>query len=164
LYRSAWYYQEHRREHRPVRQRIKEIAETRVRYGYNRIYILLRREGWKDNGSGYIAFIRKRDLTYIANDRAEVNPLPERIQVGNGSDFISKDLDRWAYENKVTLDYSSPGKPTDNPFIESFNGTFRDECLNVNNTVYSSLELGMAMETRMQEAKVIFSWWCRVSF
>jgi putative transposase len=37
-----------------------------------------------------------------------------------------------AYENKVTLDYSRPGKPTDNPFIESFNGSFLDECLNVN--------------------------------
>ena len=37
-----------------------------------------------------------------------------------------------AYENKVTLDFSRPGKPTDNPFIESFNGSFRDECLNVN--------------------------------
>ena len=41
-------------------------------------------------------------------------------------------MDRWAYENKVTLDYSRPGKPTDNPFIESFNGSFKDECLNVN--------------------------------
>jgi putative transposase len=40
LYRSAWYYQHHRREDRPVRERIKEIASTRVRYGYNRIYIL----------------------------------------------------------------------------------------------------------------------------
>jgi putative transposase len=58
--------------------------------------------------------------------------VPERIQVDNGSEFISKDFDRWAYENKVTLDYSRPGKPTDNPFIESFNGSFRDECLNVN--------------------------------
>ena len=57
---------------------------------------------------------------------------PERIQVDNGSEFISKDFDRWAYENNVTLDYSRPGKPTDNPFIESFNGSFRDECLNVN--------------------------------
>ena len=37
-----------------------------------------------------------------------------------------------AYDNKVTLDFSRPGKPTDNPFIESFNGSFRDECLNVN--------------------------------
>lgn len=56
--------------------------------------------------------------------------VPDRIQVDNGSEFISKDLDKWAYENKVTLDYSRPGKPTDNPFIESFNGSFRDECLN----------------------------------
>ena len=45
---------------------------------------------------------------------------------------ISKVLDRWAYENIVTLDFSGPGKPTDNAFIESFNGSFRDECLNVN--------------------------------
>jgi putative transposase len=52
--------------------------------------------------------------------------------VDNGSEFISKDFDKWAYENKVTLDFSRPGKPTDNPFIESFNGSFRDECLNVN--------------------------------
>ena len=49
-----------------------------------------------------------------------------------GSEFISKALDRWAYDNQVTLDFSRPGKPTDNPFIESFNGSFRDECLNVN--------------------------------
>jgi len=41
-------------------------------------------------------------------------------------------LDKWAYENDVILDFSRPGKPTDNPFIESFNGSFRDECLNVN--------------------------------
>jgi putative transposase len=55
-----------------------------------------------------------------------------RIQVDNGSEFISKVMDKWAYENQVTLDFSRPGKPTDNPFIESFNGSFRDECLNVN--------------------------------
>jgi len=55
---------------------------------------------------------------------------PGRIQVDNGSEFISKALDKWAYENKVTLDFSRPGKPTDNPYIESFNGSFRDECLN----------------------------------
>jgi putative transposase len=56
--------------------------------------------------------------------------VPERIQVDNGSEFISKALDKWAYDNKVILDFSRPGKPTDNPFIESFNGSFRDECLN----------------------------------
>ncbi|MCC9169222.1 integrase core domain-containing protein, partial [Pontibacter harenae] len=58
--------------------------------------------------------------------------LPKRIQVDNGSEFISKALDKWAYDNKVTLDFSRPGKPTDNAFIESFNGSFRDECLNTN--------------------------------
>lgn len=55
---------------------------------------------------------------------------PERIMLDNGSEFISKALDKWAYQNGVTLDFSRPGKPTDNPFIESFNGSFRDECLN----------------------------------
>ncbi len=64
--------------------------------------------------------------------KTEHKIIPERIQVDNGSEFISKDFDRWAYENKVILDYSRPVKPTDNPFIESFNGSFRDECLNVN--------------------------------
>ena len=64
--------------------------------------------------------------------KRENDTIPKRIQVDNGSEFISKDFDRWAYENGVVLDYSRPGKPTDNPFIESFNGSFRDECLNVN--------------------------------
>ena len=57
---------------------------------------------------------------------------PKRIQVDNGSEFISKDFDRWAYENQLTLDYSRTGKPTYTPFIESFNGSFRDESLNTN--------------------------------
>lgn len=56
--------------------------------------------------------------------------LPARIQTDNGSEFISLAMDRWAYEHRVVLDYSRPGKPTDNPYIESFNGSFRDECLN----------------------------------
>lgn len=57
--------------------------------------------------------------------------VPRRLQTDNGSEFISKALDRWAYENQVTMDFSRPGKPTDNHFIESFNGSFRDECLNI---------------------------------
>ena len=58
--------------------------------------------------------------------------IPLRVQVDNGAEFVSKTLDKWTYENRVTLDFSRPGKPTDNPFIESFNGSFRDECLNTN--------------------------------
>ena len=66
-------------------------------------------------------------LEQICRERGLV---PARIQTDNGSEFISKEMDRWAYENGVVMDYSRPGKPTDNPFIESFNGSFRDECLN----------------------------------
>ncbi|SDK05676.1 putative transposase [Bradyrhizobium sp. Rc2d] len=43
---------------------------------------------------------------------------------------MSRDLDLWAYQRGVTLDFSRPGKPTDNVFIEAFNGRFRAECLN----------------------------------
>ena len=50
----------------------------------------------------------------------------------NGSEFISKAMERWAYENGVELDFSRPGRPTDNAKVESFNGRLRDECLNVN--------------------------------
>ena len=55
---------------------------------------------------------------------------PKSIRVDNGSEFISRDLDLWAYQKGVILDFSRPGKPTDNAFIESFYGMFRQECLN----------------------------------
>jgi putative transposase len=55
---------------------------------------------------------------------------PQTIRVDNGPEFVSKSLDWWAYFNGVKLDFSRPGKPTDNAFIESFNGKFRQECLN----------------------------------
>jgi putative transposase len=71
--------------------------------------------------------VRTMDQVY-----QEYGRLPLRIQADNGSEFISKEVDRWAYEHHVTLDYSRPGRPTDNPFIESFNGSLRDECLNTN--------------------------------
>jgi len=57
---------------------------------------------------------------------------PKTIRVDQGSEFVSRDLDLWAYANDVTLDFSRPGKPTDNAFIEAFNGRFRAECLNAN--------------------------------
>ncbi len=202
LHRSAWYYKHHPQEDRPLRQRTKEIAATRARYGLWRSHILLRREGFKDNHKRVHRIYKEeglnlrskrprrnkaaahrlerpennslhqcwsmdfvqdqlfdgrkfRCLTVVDNfsrychairvgksikgiDVVEVmealkkenNLVPKRIQVDNGSEFISKEFDKWAYENNVTLDYSRPGKPTDNPFIESFNGSFRDECLN----------------------------------
>jgi putative transposase len=57
---------------------------------------------------------------------------PKSIRVDNGPEFVSKALDRWAYEHGVTLDLSRPGKPTDNAYVESFNGRLQEECLNAN--------------------------------
>ena len=57
---------------------------------------------------------------------------PEAIQVDNGTEFTSRVVDQWAYQNGVALHFIEPGKPTQNAFIESFNGKFRDECLNQN--------------------------------
>lgn len=183
---------------------MKEIAMIRVRYGFWRVFTLLRREGFKDNHKRVYRLYKQeglnlrskrhrrsragahrmerhhvdnvnqcwsmdfvsdqlfdgkrfRALTIVDNysrkcpaievgqslkgiDVVNVmnriknlyDQVPARIQVDNGSEFISKDFDKWAYENNVTLDYSRPGKPTDNAFIESFNGSLRDECLNTN--------------------------------
>jgi putative transposase len=51
--------------------------------------------------------------------------------VYNGSEFVSEQLDMWAYAHGVKLDFSRLRKPTDDAVIESFNGRFRDECLDV---------------------------------
>lgn len=202
IHHSVYYYQHHRREDRPVRARIKEIAETKIRFGLWRVYTLLRREGWPDNHKRVHRIYKEeglnlrrrrprrsktgaqrmdrlpavqlyqcfsmdfvsdalfdgrkfRCLTIVDNYSREclailvgqslkgkdvVNTLeeiktfrgivPERIQTDNGSEFISKEMDKWAYDHQVTMDYSRPGKPTDNALVESFNGSFRDECLN----------------------------------
>lgn len=57
--------------------------------------------------------------------------LPDVITTDNGSEFTSRAFDAWAYAREVRIDYIQPGKPVQNCFIESFNGTFRDECLNM---------------------------------
>ena len=58
--------------------------------------------------------------------------LPDSIRVDNGPEFISKTLDEWAYRNHLKLDFIRPGKPTENAYVESFHGKFRDECLSMN--------------------------------
>ena len=55
---------------------------------------------------------------------------PKEILIDNGPEFTSRALDAWAYEMGVEVRFIRPGKPVDNAFIESFNGSFRDECLN----------------------------------
>jgi putative transposase len=184
-----------------LRARIKDIAATRVRYGYPRIHILLRREGWIVNRKRVYRIYREEGLSmrlkpprrrksaavrstrpiadvvnhtwsmdFMADNLADGRKIrlltivdnfsreclaldvaagfkgtdvaqaltrivgergkPRQIRCDNGPEFVSKALDQWAYWNKVELDFSRPGKPTDNAFIESFNGRVRQELLN----------------------------------
>jgi len=67
-----------------------------------------------------------RVLDRLADERG----LPEVITVDNGPEFQSRALDQWAYDHGVRLQFIRPGKPVENAYIESFNGRFREECLN----------------------------------
>ncbi len=198
---KTYRYRSRRQGQAALETRIKEICATRVRYGYRRVHVLLRREGWPINVkrvrrlySGMSLQLRNktprrrikaklrddrtpatgthdvwamdfvhdqlamggkiRILTLLdtysryahaidarAQYRAEnvVATLdevcgkvgyPKAIRVDQGSEFVSRDLDLWAYTHNVVLDFSRPGKPTDNAFIEAFNGRLRAECLN----------------------------------
>ncbi len=199
--RGGWYQRAKEKPlDTPLKKRMHEIASTRVRYGFWRIYVLIRRDGWQVNHKRIYRLYREeglnlrskrprrrraaahrterpiltmpnqawsmdfvadalfdgrkfRALTLVDNFSREclgimvdqslkgdhvvalLNEVvrrrgrPVRIQADNGPEFVSLSLDRWAYENGVTLDFSRPGKPTDNAFIESFNGSLRDECL-----------------------------------
>lgn len=183
-----------------LRGRIREIAHTRVRFGYRRVHVMLEREGWRANHKLVHRLYREEGLTLrrkrpkrhvprCTARRAHSRPEPMRlgawiswpqlvqgarfraltvvdiftkeclaIEVGqslkgekvvevlrriatqrgvtktifcdNGSEFVGRALDLWAYVNKVKIDFSRPGKPTDNAHVESFNGRLRDECLN----------------------------------
>jgi len=76
--------------------------------------------------------IKGEQVVAVVARLALLRGAPGTIQVDNGPEFVSKALDRWAYENSVALDFSRPGKPTDNALVASFNGRLRDECLNAN--------------------------------
>jgi len=67
----------------------------------------------------------------------------------NGFEFASQAMDLWAYRNGVRIDFSRPGKPTDNAFVESFSGTLRAECLDAH------------WFTTMAEAKHLIEAWRR---
>jgi putative transposase len=60
----------------------------------------------------------------------DLRGLPSSITVDHGPEFEGRVLDAWAYQSGVDLAFIWPGKPVDNCYIESFNGRFRDECLN----------------------------------
>jgi len=198
---STYHYKSRRPGQAELENRIKEICQTRIRYGYRRVHVLLCREGWRINQKKTRRIYRQLGLQLrnktpkrrvkakLRDDRKDAtqpnetwamdfvhdqlatgkklrvltvvdifsrySPIidprfsyrgedvvqsleractqigyPKAIRVDQGTEFVSRDLDLWAYTNGVTLDFSRPGKPTDNAFIEAFNGRFRAECLN----------------------------------
>lgn len=201
--RSVQWYKSRRPPQDTLKRRIKELAEVRVRYGYKRIHVLLRREGWpinhkrvhrlycelglqlrsrrprrhvsaahrqppkrlarRPNEAWSMDFMadqlvdgrrirlltvvdvctreslaievgrrmRSEDVVRTLTAISTIRGTPRRIYCDNGSEFQSRLVDLWAYTQKVKLEFSRPGKPTDNAHIESFNGSLRDECLNV---------------------------------
>src|SRR4029434_6324588 len=75
--------------------------------------------------------LRAENVVEICNRLVVQRQAPKRIFVDNGSEFSGRLMDLWAYHHGVQIDFSRPGKPTDNCFVETFNGSLRDECLNV---------------------------------
>lgn len=69
-------------------------------------------------------------VAQVLDRLAEMRGLPRSITVDNGPEFAGRALDAWAYQAGVKLSFIRPGKPVENAYIESFNGKFRDECLN----------------------------------
>ena len=69
-------------------------------------------------------------VTRILDQVARFLGYPKAVRTDQGPKFTGRALDQWAYQHGVQLKLIQPGKPTQNAFIESFNGKFRDECLN----------------------------------
>lgn len=77
-------------------------------------------------------------VTRFIDQISDFHGYPQRIRVDNGPEFRCKEFALWAQEKSIKVEYTSPGRPMDNAMIESFNGKFRDECLN--QTVFKNIK------------------------
>ena len=75
--------------------------------------------------------LRGEHVVGVLNRLVRRRGAPKYLFADNGAEFTGQLVDLWAYHHGTRIDFSRPGKPTDNAFIESFNGSLRDECLNV---------------------------------
>ena len=90
---------------------------------------------------------RGSDVVKVLSALKDDRELPAHIFCDNGTEFTSRIMDIWAWFNGVGLDFSRPGKPVDNAYIESFNGRVREKCLNLH------------WFTEMDEVKSILEIW-----
>lgn len=94
--------------------------------------------------------LRSRDVLETLDELMTEYGAPQYMRVDNGPEFVAKELQKWLAEKGVKVVYIEPGSPWQNGYIESFNGKFRDECLN--EEVFLS----------RTEAQVVADWWRRV--
>ena len=73
--------------------------------------------------------LKGTDVVELLNRIRFERSAPKILFCDNGAEFSSQIMDLWAYQNGVKIDFSRPGKPADNAYVESFNGTLRAECL-----------------------------------
>lgn len=77
-----------------------------------------------------VGWVKGDDVVRRVNKLKFELGIPKVLFCDNGSGLTSQAMDLWAYQNGAKIAFSRPGKPTDNAFVEGFNGTFRSECLN----------------------------------
>lgn len=111
-------YQSRRDPQTALKMRLRELAGSRTRYGYRRLTVLLRREGWVVNAKRVYRLYRAGQLQV------------QTITTDNDREFAGRAMEAWAYQAGVQMDFIRPGRPVQNGYIESFNGRLRDECLN----------------------------------
>ena len=75
--------------------------------------------------------LQAEHVVEVLNRLVRQRGAPRYLSTDNGSEFTGHLVDLWAYRCKVRINFSRPGKPTDNAFVETFNGSLRDECLNL---------------------------------
>jgi putative transposase len=75
--------------------------------------------------------LRGKHVVDVSNRLVQKRGAPRYLFADNGAEFTGHLVDLWAYHHSVRIDFSRPGKPTDNAFIETFNGSLRDKCLNI---------------------------------
>lgn len=108
-----------------------DFVSDRTRFGSNiRILTLIDEVSRECLALEVDSSITGRKVGSVLNRVAIFRGMPKEILTDNGSEFTSNAMNAWAYDHKVGHVFTDPGKPTQNGYIESFNGKLRDECLN----------------------------------
>lgn len=108
------------------------------------------RREWRHARGAHRGTVERRQLRHALDTLPLVRQRPDAIVCDNGPEFVSLALDQWASTQEIRLDFIRAGHPVENCFIESVNGTLRDECLNQNHFLTLAV-VQVTIETWRQE-------------